>query len=66
MLPNSAIKSYMGKPVVYKVENDIVKRIDVEIAFQSESYSIVNGDLKDDDRIVVQGSPSDGASVKVL
>ena len=66
VLPNSAIKSYMGKPVVYKVENDIVKRIDVEIAFQSESYSIVNGDLKDDDRIVVQGSPSDGASVKVL
>lgn len=67
VVPNDAVKSYMGQRAVYVVDSqNIARRKFVNVDNQSESHSIISGDLKVGDKIVVQGSPSDGASVKIL
>lgn len=67
VVPNDAVKSYIGKDVVYTVDsNNIAHRVFVERSRTSETQSVISSGLKRGDKVVVQGTPSDGVAVQVL
>lgn len=66
-IPNSALFRYQGEWHVFAIQNDLAKRVPVEVGLQNETLSQITRGLDTDDQVVLYPSDEleDGSKVEV-
>lgn len=67
-VPNEAIGNVNGQSFIYVIENNKARKVNVVTGLHDEKFTeLLNGEIKNDDQVVIQGKEfcSDGAAVNV-
>jgi multidrug efflux pump subunit AcrA (membrane-fusion protein) len=67
VIPRTAVKNYNGETTVYIVdENNIARRIPIDVGLTNDSDAQIISGLKEGDRVITAGSITDGSSVRII
>jgi len=66
VVPTKAIDTYLGENVVYIVENEQAKRVNVTLGSFNDTDTVVTSGLKEGDLLIIAGSVTDQSPVSIV
>ena len=66
VIPSSAITSFGGNPVVYRVVDGVAVRTEVETGSSNTTETVILSGLSEGDTVITAGSVTDGTAVQVV
>ncbi|MFA6690147.1 MAG: efflux RND transporter periplasmic adaptor subunit [Sphaerochaetaceae bacterium] len=66
IVPTKAISTYLGNNVVYVVDGNAAKRVQVSLGSANDSETVITGGLSTGDQLIVAGSVTDGSPVAIV